>query len=188
MSSSCAGRRSTPRHPWLPDVRETPEEIARLQTLLDESYATSGAHLRSIITAERRLSAEEVCRELQGMTLLALATVTAKGEPIVGPVDGIFFHGRFLFGSAENSVRFRHIRSRPQVSATHLRGEELVVTVHGSAEEIDKSVGDWEELKSVFREVYGNDWDQWGFWETAPYAFIEPRVMFAASFKGIAQQ
>lgn len=54
------------------------------------------------------------------MRLLALATVTSNGRPVVGPVDGIFYRGAFHFGSAPDSLRFRHIRSRPHVSATHL--------------------------------------------------------------------
>lgn len=170
-------------------MRETPEDIAKLQRLLDASYERAGAHLKSIITPQRRLSAEEVSSELQGMTLLALATVNSRSEPIVSPVDGIFLHGVFWFGSAPNSFRFQHIRSRPQVSATHTRGEELVATVHGTARIIDKAVGDWDELKDVYREVYGAQWDSWGYWDgPAPYAWIEPRAMFAASFKGLAQQ
>ena len=164
-------------------MHETPEDLTRLQKLLDESHAGAGRHLRSILTDERRLSAEEVSRELQGMTLLSLATVTARGEPIVGPVDGIFYRGLFWFGSAENSVRFRHIRVRPAVSATHTRGEELVVTVHGRAVEIDKASGEYDGFKECLRNVYGKDWDSWGHWESAPYAHIEPRVMFAGSFK-----
>jgi nitroimidazol reductase NimA-like FMN-containing flavoprotein (pyridoxamine 5'-phosphate oxidase superfamily) len=143
------------------------------------------APLRSIITPERRLSAEDVCRELQGMTLLSLATVTARCEPIVGPVDGVFYKGLLWFGSSESSVRFKHIRKRPQVSATQTRGEELVVTVHGTAREIDKASGNYEGFKETLREVYGPQWDSWGYWESAPFAFIEPRVMFAASFKGL---
>src|SRR3954467_4655105 len=82
---------------------------------------------------ERRLTAEQVSERLTGMTLLSLATVTADGRPIVGPVDGIFYRGAFHFGSSPDSMRFRHIRRRPQVSATHLPGEELAVTVHGRA-------------------------------------------------------
>jgi len=39
------------------------------------------------------------------MRLLALATVTADGRPIVGPVDGVFLHGAFHFGSAPDSAR-----------------------------------------------------------------------------------
>lgn len=163
-------------------MRETPEQIADLQRLLDASYSSAGIHLRSIMTPERRLSAEQVCKELEGMTLLALATVTASCKPVVSPVDGVFFQGRFFFGSAGNSVRFRHIRARPQVSATHMRGEQLVVTVHGTAHEVDLRSGDWEVLNDLYRQIYGSEWDTWDLRETAPYAFIEPRVMFAARF------
>ncbi|MEO8457034.1 MAG: pyridoxamine 5'-phosphate oxidase family protein [Chloroflexota bacterium] len=165
-------------------MHETPEEIERLQRLLDESYEKGGVHLRTIITPERRLSAEDVCRELQGMTLLSLATVTAKCEPVVSPVDGYFYRGLVWFGSAQNSLRFQHLRKRPAVSATHTRGEELVVTVHGTAHEIDTSTGKYDELREVLRGIYPG-FDSWQFWEVAAYAYIEPRVMFAASFKGI---
>src|ERR671931_315296 len=118
-------------------MHETPADITALQDLLDRSYAAGGEHLLSIHTPERRLSAEQVAERLQGMCLLALATVTADGRPIVGPVDGIFYRGAFHFGSAPESVRFRHIRARPHVSATHLPREELAVTVHGHAVPID---------------------------------------------------
>src|SRR5437899_12677639 len=114
-------------------MHETAEDLAGLQPLLDRSYAGAGAHLLRIHTPERRLTAEDVADRLTGMCLLALATVTADGRPIVGPVDGIFYRGAFHFGSAPDSVRFRHIAARPQVSATHLPGEELAVTVHGRA-------------------------------------------------------
>lgn len=90
--------------------------------------------MRGIITGERRLSAKQVCEKLQGMRLLVLATVTADGRPIAGPVDGYFLHGSFWFSSGANSVRMRHIAARPAVTATYLPGEELSVTVHGRAE------------------------------------------------------
>jgi len=167
---------------------ETPEDLERLQRLLDDSYERSGEHLRSIITRERRLSAEDVCRELQGMTLLSLATVTARCEPIVSPVDGVFYKGLVWFGSSDKSVRFKHVRARPQVSATHTRGEELAVTVHGKAIEIDKFSGEYEGFKQTLREVYGSQWDSWGYWESAPFAYIEPRAMFAVTFKGLTSE
>src|SRR5712671_1318004 len=114
-------------------MQETADDLRWLQKLLDRSYAAAGTHLLRIHTPERRLSATEIAERLTGMCLLALATVTADGRPVVGPVDGIFYRGAFHFGSSPNSVRFRHIHARPQVSATHLPGEELAVTVHGSA-------------------------------------------------------
>jgi hypothetical protein len=78
---------------------ETPDEMGRLQQLLDESAANAGPHLRGIVTDDRRLRAEQVCQKLPGMCLLALATVTADGRPLVGPVDGYFLHGSFYFSS-----------------------------------------------------------------------------------------
>jgi hypothetical protein len=77
-----------------------------LQDLPDRSYTSSGPHLLSFITPERRLSAGQVVDRLPVMRLLALATVTADGRPIVGPVDGILLRGAFHFGSSPNSVRF----------------------------------------------------------------------------------
>jgi hypothetical protein len=154
-------------------VRETAEDIARLQELLDASHAQGGVHLRRIITEERRLTAREVCARLTGMRLLALATVTADGRPIVGPVDGILYRGRFHFGSAPDSLRFRHIGVRPQVSATHLPGEELAVTVHGRAVPIDVAAPEHADFRATLLEIYvpryGEGWE----------AFLDSGVVYA---------
>src|ERR1700728_458483 len=115
-------------------MNETLQEIAHLQRLLDASSADAGPHLRGIIGDDRRLDAEQVCDRLQGMRLITVATVTADGRPLVGPVDGYFLHGSFYFSSGRDSVRMRHLAARPAVSATYLPGEELAVTVHGRAE------------------------------------------------------
>jgi hypothetical protein len=114
-------------------MHETPADLEALQRLLDESFEAAGAHLRRIVTPERRIDAAALAARLTGVRLLALATATADGRPIVGPVDGIFWRGAFWFGSAPDSVRFRHIRARPDVSATHIEGEPFAVTVHGRA-------------------------------------------------------
>jgi hypothetical protein len=162
-------------------VHETAADLAALQDLLDSSYASAGSHLRSIITPERRVDAEEVASRLTGMRLLALATVTADGRPLVGPVDGIFFRGSFHFGSSPDSVRFRHIRSRPHVSATHLPGEEFAVTVHGLAVPVDVKSDAGADLRRTLLEVYvpryGSQWEE--FLDSGPlYASIEAERMF----------
>jgi hypothetical protein len=162
-------------------VHETPEDVAALQALLDRSYATAGEHLLRIHTPERRAGAEEIVERLTGMCLLSLATVTSDGRPIVGPVDGIFYRGAFHFGSAPDSVRFRHIRARPHVSATHLPGEELGITVHGRAAAVDVSSGGFREtLLEVYVPRYGPDWEK--FLDSGPvYARIDAERMFAFS-------
>jgi Pyridoxamine 5'-phosphate oxidase len=159
-------------------VHETPEDLAELQALLDRSYAEAGPHLLRIHTPERRLGAEALAERLTGMSLLTLATVTADGRPIAGPVDGIFFRGAFHFGSAPDSVRFRHIRARSQVSATYLPGEELSVTVHGRAVPVDVSSGPFRQaVLDIYVPRYGEEWEQ--FLDSGPvYARIDAERMF----------
>ena len=163
-------------------MHETPEDLAQLQELIDRSYAGAGTHLLRIHTPERRLTAEQVADELDGMTLLALATVTADGRPIVGPVDGIFYRGAFHFGSAPDSVRFKHIDERPYVSATHLPGEHLSVTVHGRAVPIEVEGGFRQALLDIYVPRYGPQWET-DFLDTGPvYARIEADKMFTYAF------
>ena len=159
-------------------MHETADDLRALQELLDRSYAAAGRHLLRIHTPERRLSATEVAERLTGMCLLALATVTADGRPVVGPVDGIFYRGAFHFGSAPDSVRFRHIRARPHVSATHLPGEEMAVTVHGRATEIPIDGGFRETLLEIYVPRYGAGWES-DFLDSGPmYARIDADRMF----------
>ena len=158
---------------------ETPEEIAALQELLDRSYETAGKHLLAIHTPERRLTAEQVCERLQGMSLLTLATITSDGRPLTGPVDGIFYRGAFHFGSSPESMRFRHIRARPQVSATHLPGEELSVTVHGRAEMVDvRDPGFRRAILEIYEPRYGDTYQTEILDGGAVYARIVADRMF----------
>jgi hypothetical protein len=162
-------------------MNETPDDLDRLQRLLDESYAAGGAHLREVITPERRLDATSLAARLDGMKLLVLATVTADGRPICGPGDGIFYRGNFHYGSSPDSIRFRHIRKRPAVSATHLDGEEFSVTVHGTATEIDLKAAEHADFRRALLDVYvsryGEEWEQ--FIDSGPiYARIDAHRIF----------
>jgi hypothetical protein len=162
-------------------MNETDEDLAALQELLDRSFASAGPHLLRILTPERRVTAADLVERLTGMRLLTLTTVTADGRPIAGPVDGIFYRGSFHFGSAPDSLRFRHIRKRPHVSATHLPGEEFAVTVHGRAVPIDVSPGGDNDFRQALLDVYvpryGEEWVD--FLDGGPtYARIESARMF----------
>jgi hypothetical protein len=165
-------------------MHETTSDLQKLQDVLDRSYAGAGEHLLSIHTPERRLSAEQLAEQLTGMCLLTLATVTRDGRPITGPVDGIFFRGAFHFGSSPHSFRFRHIRARPDVSATHLPGEHLAVTVHGRAAMVDWNTDDGagfrRTLLDIYAPRYGEQWEEM-LESGATYARIEPERMFTFS-------
>lgn len=155
-------------------MRETAPDLARLQALLDRSYEAAGAHLRDVITPERRLTAEQLSGLLEGMCLLTLATVTADGRPISAPVDGFFYRGEWYFGSSDHSMRFGHLRKRPHVSATYLPGEELSVTSHGRALEVDVATHDGGGLREVLLDCYAER-----FGEAASAIFEGPGVAYA---------
>jgi hypothetical protein len=162
-------------------MHETAGDLAALQALLDRSIAGAGPHLRSIATPQRRLDACAVCERLTGMTLLALATATRDGRPLVGAVDGIFFRGAFHFGTSPEAVRWRHILARPHVSATHLRGEQLAVTVHGPAVPVDHRAAEHAAFRAALLEIYvpryGPGWEE--FLDSGPvYARIDAERMF----------
>jgi general stress protein 26 len=167
---------------------ETAEEIERLQDLLDSSMANAGSHLRGIVTVDRRLGAPELAERLQGMRLLVLATVTADGRPLAGPVDGYFLHGMFWFSSGRDSVRMRHLAARPAVSATHLPGEELAVTVHGRAELFALDDPGSTELRQAMLDEYlpkqGPAFETWLDDADAVGARIVPERMFSFHLDG----
>jgi Pyridoxamine 5'-phosphate oxidase len=156
-------------------VYETEAELQDMQDLLDASLGRSTAHLRSIITGERSLTAAQLARVLTGMCVLVLSTVTAKGEPRVSAVDGHFLHGRWVFGTARGAAKARHLSVRPAASVAHLRGEELGVFVHGVVEDLHPADGsaapDWPEIQEYLYEFYGTtafDWSEVVYYRLRP--------------------
>ena len=163
-------------------MHETPEDLRELTELLDHSHARAGEHLRSIFTAERRIPAAELVELLPGVQVLNLATVSRACAPRVAPVDGLFYRGRFWFGSSAASVRFTHLRERPQVSATHTRGEELAVIVHGTASLVEVGDPAHAGFADYYREVYGFGWEEWDI--PVQFARIEPIRLYTYRLVG----
>jgi hypothetical protein len=157
-------------------VRETPDDRAWLQSVLDASYAGAGEHLAGIHTQRARLTAEQVVAQMVGMPVLVVATVSSDGRPFTGPVDGFLYRGRWCFRTAPNALRARHLRRRPAVSVTHVRGEDLVVTVHGRAAPYPLREGDG--FLEVLRSNYGPDFDAWGL--EGEYVGVEPDRTYSA--------
>ncbi len=143
-------------------VHETPEEIAALDALMTASHAGGTAHLREIVSGERRMDAAQVVAALTGMKVLTLATVTARGEPRVSAVDGHFLHGRWTFGTDGRSAKARHLARRPAVSVAHVDGERLGVFCHGTAVRLDPQDPTWDETIAHWAQHYGSDPTTWG--------------------------
>jgi hypothetical protein len=92
-------------------------------------------------------------------------------------VDGIFYRGAFHFGSAPDSLRFRHIARRPHVSAVHLPGEHLAVTVHGRAVPVEPAGGFRQALLDIYVPRYGPGWEAQLHDGGAAYARIDAERM-----------
>src|SRR5580765_8096656 len=104
---------------------ETDAEVADLQALLDRSLGSSTEHLRSIIHDDRVLSAADVVALMTGMRVLAVATVTAGGEPRISALDGHFLHGTWSFSTSGTAAKARHLAARPQTSVAHVDGAAM---------------------------------------------------------------
>ena len=159
---------------------ETPQELAELQALIDRSFAGAGPHLLSIMKPERRLTARQVARYLDGIKHISLATVTARGEPRVAPLDSCFVHGRFVASTGGRSVRLRHMRARPAVSLAHVVGDDIAVVVNGRAEIIERGDRGADDLDRIATGIYGSSPFSWG--EGVAFIRVEPETMFTYAF------
>ncbi len=166
-------------------MHETQDDLRRLQQLLDESHGRGGSHLRGILQDAGRLSAEQLSEILSGVQILSLATVTRQCAPLVGGVDGLFYRGRWHFGSSPDSIRARHLARSSAVSAAHLRGEELAIVVHGDATPVEVYGPEPSPFRSYLLEVYPA-WEDWYGSGGAVYWSIEARRMYAARLPGSA--
>lgn len=164
---------------------ETPEELDHLQALLDTSMAGAGPHLRDIIDDDRRLDVRQLTARLQGMRLLVLATVTADGRPLTAPVDGYLLHGAFWFSLGTEAVRAKHMAGRRHVSAPHLPGESLAVTVHWIAETFPFRSENCADLRRAMLDHYlpiqGPSFAQWMDEVQALGARLAPEKLFTFS-------
>jgi len=146
---------------------ETDAELDALQALLDTSLPRSTEHLRSIIKAgERTLTARQLSAACAGMCTMAVSTVTASGEPRISAVDGHLLHGHWYFSTSRTAAKARHLAARPAVSLAYIRGEEVGVFAHGTAQPLNPAAGpddpDWPALLQYMTDYYGSSPLSWG--------------------------
>lgn len=140
-------------------MRETPDELQGLQTLLDESFERASDHLKSIMEPQRRLRAERLVAELPCPAVLNIATVTKTGEPRISAVDGHFLHGHWYWGTAADSPKARHVLARPAISASFTPRDGFGVFCHGTAAVLDGP--ERQMVVDHFAEVYGRSPEEW---------------------------
>jgi uncharacterized pyridoxamine 5'-phosphate oxidase family protein len=156
---------------------ESEEDVRELQALIDRTFARANPHLAGIVKPERRLTARQVVRYLQGTKHVAFATVNERGEPRVAPLDGVFIRGRFTVGTGGRAARLRHLRANPACSAAHMDGDTVGIVVHGRATIFGRGDEGVDQIEPVWRELYGSSPFEWG--EGVVLMRIEPSSMWA---------
>jgi hypothetical protein len=143
-------------------MRESPVDLERLQAVLDRSVERASPFLRSSFEMpERSLSAADLVARLDGLLTVSLATVTAKGEPRVAPIDAVFLHGDFYVPTVAQAARARHLARRPGVSLTYYEGQAMAVIVHGSASAIGGEAPTFAELEEIRVAAGGQSIAEW---------------------------
>ena len=66
---------------------------------------------------------------LNGMKTVAVPA--PNGDPLVGPMNGWFLHGKFFFSSSGDAVRIKGLRARPRASVVYFDGEKFAVIAPG---------------------------------------------------------
>lgn len=144
-------------------MKETQEDIDRLQASLDVSIERAGDFLRrSFGIPDHSLSANELSQTLQGVLTVALATVTTNGEPRIAPIGALFYRGDFYIPTVATAARTRHIKKRPAVSLTYFAKEDIAIIVHGSATIITPNHQDFEKLEELLRTYSNASVSSWG--------------------------
>lgn len=141
-------------------MHETPEDLAALQRLLDDSFSRSSEHLLSIMEPQRRLDAARLGAELPSPAVLNIATVTARGEPRVSAVDGHFLRGHWYFSTTPGSPKARQLAARPAISAAYTPRDGYGVFCHGTAVLLEGA--DHQSMLEHLAATYGIDADEWG--------------------------
>jgi pyridoxine/pyridoxamine 5'-phosphate oxidase len=135
-------------------MRETADDLDRLQRLLDDSARRASPFLRSSFQIpERSLDARSLAARLDGALTVALATVTARGEPRVAPINAFFLSASFYVPTVAESARARHLASRPAASLTYFEGTSLAVIAYGNVEIIPVEHPAFDELDETQRAL-----------------------------------
>ena len=89
-------------------MRETQEDIERLQALLDNSIGRAGAFLRrSFQIPEHSLTAQQLIDCWLDVQTVALATVTTRGEPRIAPIGSLLYRGDIYIPTVATAARTR---------------------------------------------------------------------------------
>jgi pyridoxine/pyridoxamine 5'-phosphate oxidase len=158
-------------------MRETAGDLERLQRLIDESARRASRFLRnSFQIPERSLDAGSLAARLDGPLTVALATVTARGEPRASPINAFFLKAEFCVPTVAESARARHLASRPAASLTYFKGTSLAVIAHGNVKIIPAGHPEFEALDETQMALGRQSPREWQ--GRAVYLQLEPSRLY----------
>jgi hypothetical protein len=158
-------------------VWETPDDLRRLQEVLDRSRSEArSGQLLHIFKPERALGAEQLVRLFPSRHVGALATATRQGRPRVAPVDLLLVRGAFQASTPSTTARARDLRRNPAASLTYFEGDDLAVIAHGDAVLIGPGAAGFEEADAACRAVYESSALDWS--PSSVYIRLEPATLF----------
>jgi hypothetical protein len=144
-------------------VYETADDLEKLDAQLAASIERAGPFLRdSFQMPEHSLNARQLTQAVAGVVQVALATVTAKGEPRVAPIGAFLNRGDFYIPTTMQAARVRHLRRRPAISLTLYDGIDFAVIVHGQAVILGEGTPEFEVLIEMQRSGQGETVRDWG--------------------------
>jgi hypothetical protein len=158
-------------------VLETPQDLDWLQGMLNSSIERAGPFLReSFEMPDRSMTAGELVNRLDGEVNIAMASVTAGGEPRVAPIGAIFVRGRFHVPTVRGAARVRQLERNPAISLTYYEGIDVAVIVHGSAFFLPDTDTGYPEVEGLFRGLTGSMISDWG--ADPLFIVVEPDRIF----------
>jgi hypothetical protein len=154
---------------------ETPDDLDSLNALLKESIDSAGTYLRKAFEMPAAsMGAEELVRQLGGLSTLAFATAGRRAEPRVAPVSVLTYRANFYIPSVTAAARVRHLQHSPASSMTGFEHGWAMIA-HGEAFAIDRSEGVFGSLNRQMQECGLSDIREWG---EATFLHFKPNVLF----------
>lgn len=158
-------------------MRETAADLLQLQTLLSDSIERASAFLReSFEMPAHSLSAAQLAAHLDGALTVALATVTARGEPRVSPIGAVFVRASFCVPTVAESARARHLARRPAASLTYYEGIDMAVIAHGAVEVVTTADEQFHAIDAALVQSGRESPTAWG--GHAIYLRLVPATMY----------
>jgi hypothetical protein len=113
----------------------TPDDLAHLQRIIDESARTAGPVIRANFGGGGwEMTAEEFVAFWDGQPMASVSTVSASGLVHVAPLEIALVGAEFHIPTFGNSVRLRDQRANPRCAISSWDGPYRAVIVYGDAE------------------------------------------------------